>query len=209
MAWAQVAAAVGGAGVQALGGMRANKEQQKQSKRARDLTAGLQREGDASLNQMLRGMSGQTPDQDRARMYSDYISQLQQTRPIANSAYTGVPMANARYAQDVRETAGAGDSRSRYLADILSRLDAPQAMRQRQGDQMGRVQAFLSQLGARSGQHQATADLLNQNTMINPWVAMAGQAAQNYGQWAAGNRKPHGTATSADPSGNIVNVSRY
>lgn len=190
--WQAALMAGAGKALELGAGFGAAKAQEREARLLQQRNEAVRQQGDAELNRLLGDLAMQTPEQDRRQMYGNFVGGLMASRPAANRAFTGVPAASARYREDVGTAAGQGDARSRLLASLAARTDAPSRMRQRQGEQTGRVAAILARLrGQAEGDARVTKQKM-EGIQANPWVTLLGQGLQEGAKWMSSGKSGGG-----------------
>jgi hypothetical protein len=192
MTWVAAAVAAAGAGMNYMNSRNAGKANEKTARNNIRNQMAIQEQSDQATRGMLAELRGSNPAQYKQSIEADFVRQLMANRGTANSSFTHVPMASARYQNDVASRMASTDLDSRGMASDWATIDGAARMRTKEGQLGATLQNRIRALQRQSDGSTATSNMRIQNTQANPWVNMLGSAMQTYGTWAAG--RPSGGA---------------
>lgn len=176
-----IIAAVVGAGAQMYNTNQVNKRQDQALAASINDQNKRQRDADARVNLTLDRQQGSNSAGDQASAMSQYLAQLRRTQGQATAGLDQVGAVSDRYAQGASEAGRGIQDYSSGIADIFSRIDAPNMQRQREGIEFGRLGGDLGTIGYLSDSDRYLGDLRMRAIRRNPWIDALGSAASSYG----------------------------
>lgn len=110
----------------------------------------IQREGDASVNQLIQDLQKSTPAGEKAASLEGFVNTLQRNARTTGGDSDSLLVGDERFADRIASGEAETQRRGRETAGQLARIEAPVRQRQREGRQTGDVASGLSELGRRS-----------------------------------------------------------
>lgn len=206
MSWVGVAVAVGGIGLKTYESGQVAKKQDHQLADQIRTQAAHQQDADSQVSDLINKTAQSTDTGQQQSLLSKFTQQLQDARGNATAGLNQVGNVSDDYkASGANAALGIADYGNK-VADLTSRIDAPNL--QRQDEQADRLR-FTTALGGISRDAAGDdylAKLKLQKIRANPWLDAAADVASAYGgAKIAGGFAPASTTGSAagwwDPSG--------
>ncbi len=169
-------------------------------------------------------------DQSRAGMEStgvmnDFLTQLRGSAPrpevergafsaaLGTPAVSGPVTGSARFAADAAGATAGAHGYGTNLADLFSRIRAPQLQRQQESQAMVRMGDELRPIQSKAQDSEFLTNLRAGMKTANPWTQLLGQGMQAAGSYAMANSRsgapPAATPLSRMPGGYVVNTPGY
>ena len=168
-------------------GVNMYNQNQLQNKQEDTIVSGIQqqkkRQGEINnqTQELLSKFQGSNPEQDKARLLAAYTQQLGKNRPMANAGLTEIAGASGDYKAGTQDAAlGIADYGS-MLSSLMSRVDAPQYQRQREGVMMGDYGIDLDRVKRASQGDAFINEMRLKSLHSNPWLSALSSALSGAG----------------------------
>ena len=135
-----------------------------------------QQEADQAVGDTIRERATQGGEGERASIGAQYLDQVRAAQSNAQRGLGQVGAVSNAYQQDANNAAlGIGDYGAQ-MSDLMARIDAPMAQRQRESISAGRLSSDLDQIGRRGRSDDYLTQLRLQGVRGNPWLDLASSA---------------------------------
>ena len=172
---------------QARTGYESAQEQDQLAAQGIRTQAQRQREADALVNQTVNRVQTSNPEAERQSSLEQYLGQLQKTQGTATAGFLQPGAVSSRYTQGVADAKTGIKDYSTNVADIFSRIDAPNRQRQREGISFGRLGSDIGRIQSQSDTDRYLTDLrIQRSRRGNPWLDALAETASQYGRSSGG-----------------------
>lgn len=131
-----------------------------------------QQEADQAVSNTLIERGTQGAEEERANIGAQYLDQVRAAQANAQRGLGQVGAVSSAYQQDANNAAlGIGDYGSQ-MSDLMARIDAPMAQRQREGVRDARLTSDLGQIAQRGRGDDYLTQLRLRNVRGNPWLEL-------------------------------------
>lgn len=215
--WIPLALAAAGAGASYVNTRNVNKQQDRTLADQIRQSGRRQQEATNEVNKTIDQTASSNPAGDKAAALKQYIQQLVTQQPQANTSFEALSGASGAYQGDATDASLGSQRYGNELAGLMSRIDAPQQQRRREGnmqqdlatavDRIKRFNegdTFISKLKLDGIRRNPLLDAFA-STAMGAASGMAGGAggvttagAPAGGGWLAANTAPMAGLTGAD-----------
>ncbi len=180
MAWvAAIVAAIAAAAQYANTQSVARKQDRSLAQGIRERSA-RQREIDARTNKLVDDIGKSNPEQDKQEKLTKYMDVLLANKSNSTSGIGNVPGASETYANSATKAGGDIADYGSMVAGIMSRIDAPQAQRTREGVMAGDYGVDIDQIKRASSGEDFLNSLRMGKIRRNPWLDAFSTVASSY-----------------------------
>lgn len=148
--------------------------------------AGRQKEVNAKTGDLISQLGASNPEGDKASALSQYLAQLGQNKGTAHGSLGQVAGASDTYASDAQDAAMGIDKYGSDVAGLMSRIDAPQTQRRREGVAVGDYGAATDTIKRNAEGDAFLNNMQMQGIRRNPLLDAFAAAASAYGGSKAG-----------------------
>lgn len=184
--WVPLVMSAVGAGATAYAGNQAAKRQDRELANRLRAQGQKQREADAKVGQLLDQRQGSNADAERGSILDKFREAMTATGDNSTAGLQQVGALSQAAKDGTADAAlgigGYGDQ----VADLLSRIDAPQAQRQRESNENTRFGQDIAGIMRRSQGDDFLSELRLQGIRPNPWLQAAGSVLQGAAGGMAG-----------------------
>ena len=171
-----------------------------------------QQEADQAVGDTIRERATQGGEGERASIGAQYLDQVRSAQSNAQRGLGQVGAVSNAYQQDANNAAlGIGDYGAQ-MSDLMARIDAPMAQRQRESISAGRLSSDLDQIGRRGRSDDYLTQLRLQGVRGNPWLELGaaglGAAAGAMSSSGWGQESLAGIQAGAKANADFGNVNR-
>lgn len=149
-------------------------------------SARKQREATGEVNRTIEETRASSPEGEKAAALKNYLQQLASAQPQADMSFAPVTGASDAYKGAAADASLGVTNYGKDLAGLMSRIDAPQKQRVREGNARDNLAAAIDRIKRFAEGDHAISQIKLQGIRRNPLLDAFASAAQGYAGASAG-----------------------
>lgn len=184
--WVPLLIAAASGGVSYYNGQQLEKDQNKVLSQGIHEQQGHQDEINQQTQELLSKFASSNPEADKAQSLAAYQAQLAKNKGVANSGLTHVAGASGDYQTGTQDAALGIADYGNMLSSLMSRIDAPEQQRQREGEMMGDYGVGVDREKRYAQGDEYINQLKLKSLHRNPWLDALSAALKGVGMAGSG-----------------------